>query len=84
MQAGQVQHGLAQRLGRDRAGVDADPADHAPPFDHRDLPAELGGGDGGLLAAGAGPEHEQVDVIAGHEVEAMSENARSGALITLW
>ena len=27
--AGQVEHGLAQGLGRDGAGVDADPADHA-------------------------------------------------------
>ena len=33
--AGQVEDGLAQRLGRDRARVHADAADHVPPLDDR-------------------------------------------------
>ena len=42
VQPGQVEHRLAQRLGRDRAGVDADPADHVPRSTMADPAAELG------------------------------------------
>ena len=49
--AGQVEHGLAQRLGRDGAGVDAHAAEHWTLFDDRDRFAQLGRGDRGFLAA---------------------------------
>ena len=64
-EAGQVQHGLAQRLRRDRAGVDADAAHHVAPLDDRDPLAQLGGGDGGLLPARSRADHQQVVVVHG-------------------
>ena len=60
VEAGQVEHGLAQGLRRDGAGVDADPADHVPALDDGRPVAELGGGDGGLLAGGPGPDDDHV------------------------
>ena len=51
--AGQVEHGLAQRLGRDGAGVDAHAAEHRTLFDDRDRFTQLGCGDRGFLAARA-------------------------------
>ena len=60
---GQVEHGLAQRLGRDGAGVDADPAHHVAPLGHAHPLAQLGRGDGGLLPARAGADHQQVVVV---------------------
>jgi hypothetical protein len=48
---GQVQHGLAERFRRDRAGVDTDPAHHVAPLGDRHPLAQLRSGDGGLLAA---------------------------------
>nr|BFF21964.1 hypothetical protein GCM10025730_54850 [Promicromonospora thailandica] len=65
LQTGQVQHGLAQGLGRDGAGVQADTADLVASFDHRDPAAELGGRDRGLLPAGAGADHDEVEVVPG-------------------
>ena len=62
-QAGQVEHRLAQRLRGDRAGVDADPADHVASLDHGDAAAELGRGDRGLLATGSGPDDEKIEVV---------------------
>ena len=63
--AGQVDHGLAQRLGRQRAGVGAHPADHVPPLDDGDALAELRGLDRGLLSGRAGTDHQQVEVARG-------------------
>ena len=53
--AGQVEDGLAQGLGRDRAGVDADAADHVAALDDRRALAQLGRGDGRLLPPGPEP-----------------------------
>src|SRR4051794_30878842 len=54
--AREVHDGLAQSLGWDCAGVDADAAEHHAAFDHSDGFAELGGRDGCLLPAGAGAD----------------------------
>ena len=63
VQAGQVQDGLAQGLGRDRARVQADAADHVLALDDRHPPLELGRGDRGLLAAGTRADHQHVVVV---------------------
>src|SRR5690606_13718090 len=60
---GEVEDRLPQRLGRDRAGVDADAAHHAPAFRHADALAQLRGRDRGLLPARAGSDDEQVVVV---------------------
>ena len=61
--AGEVEHRLAQGLGWDRPGVQADPADHVAAL-HDSHPAlELGRGDGRLLPARAGADHQQVEVV---------------------
>ena len=64
--AGEVEDRLAQRLRRDRAGVDADAADHVPPLDDGSLLAELGRRDRRTLAARAGADDEQVVVRVIH------------------
>ena len=48
-EAGQVQDGLADGLRGDRAGVDGDPAEMAPPLDERDPLAQLRGLNGRSL-----------------------------------
>src|SRR6185437_1416971 len=60
--AGQEDNGLAQRLGRDRARVRADPAERLAAVDHGDAAAELGGLDRGALAARARADDEEVVV----------------------
>jgi hypothetical protein len=62
---GEVEDCLAQRLGRDRAGVDADAAHHVAPLGDGHAFAQLGCGDRCLLAAGPGADHQQVVVIHG-------------------
>ena len=57
-----VEHRHAQRLGRDRAGVDGDAAEPLAALDDGDALAELGGLDGRLLAARAGADDEKVEV----------------------
>ena len=73
-EAGEIEHRLAQRLGGDGAGVDADPADHVAAVDDGHPAAELGRGDGGLLAAGTGSDDEHVEV--GHP----PQSGRAGAV----
>src|ERR1039457_5154137 len=63
VQAGQVQDRLTQGLGRDRAGVQADAADHVLALDDRHPPLELRRGDGCLLAAGPRADHQHVEVV---------------------
>src|ERR1700722_7892793 len=67
VQAGEVQDGLAQGLGRDRAGVQAHAADHVLALDDRHPPLELARGDGRLLAAGTRADHQ--DVVVVHKVQ---------------
>ena len=57
-----VEHRDAQRLGGDRAGVDRDAAEPLAALDDGDALAELGGLDGGLLAARARADDEEVEV----------------------
>ena len=57
-----VEHRHAQRLGGDRAGVDGDAAEALLALDDGDALAELGGLDGGLLAARARADDEEVEV----------------------
>ena len=61
--AGEVEHRFAQRLRRDRAGVDADAADHALAVDDGDPPAQLRRSDGGALPAGAAADDEQLEFL---------------------
>src|SRR6185437_12008021 len=68
VQAGEVEHGLAQGLGRDRAGVQAHATEHLGALDDRDPFVELGGGDGRLLAAGTGTYDQQVEIVHGTSV----------------
>ena len=63
LDAGQVQHGFAQGFAGDGAGVGADAADDGVALDERDLLAELGGLDGGLLAGGTAADDDHVDVF---------------------
>ena len=63
--AGQlVEDRLAQRLGRDRAGVDRVAADAQPPLDDRDALAELGGLDRRRWPLGPGADDDEVEVHA--------------------
>ena len=52
--------GMQQRLGGNAADVEADAAQHRPAFDQRDLESEVGGAEGGGVAAGAGAQHQQL------------------------
>ena len=61
--AGEVEHRLPERLGRDRAGVQAHPADHVRPLHHGDLALQLGRGDRRLLPARPGPDHQQFTLV---------------------
>ena len=67
-QAGQVQHGFADGLGGDGAGVDADAADAVDALDERDALAELGGVERRLLPGGAGTDDHQIVMRMTHNV----------------
>ena len=58
--AGEVQHRLAQGLGRDGAGMDRDAADPPALLDHQHRLAELGGLDGGAPPGGAAADDDEV------------------------
>ena len=62
---GEVEDRLAQRLGRDRAGVDADAADHVATIDDADAAPELRGGYRRPLAARTAADDQQVVVVPG-------------------
>ena len=61
---GLVDHlgGMQQRLGGDAADIEADAAEHRPAFDQHHLGAEIGGAEGGGVAAGTGAEHQHFGV----------------------
>ena len=63
VEPGQVEDGLAQRLGRNGAGVEAHAAEHVRPLDDRHPAVELGSRDRRLLAAGARADHQHVEVV---------------------
>src|SRR6185312_13097024 len=56
-----LEHRLAQRLGRDRPGVDGHAAEAVAALGDGDLPAELGGLDGGALTTRARADDEEVE-----------------------
>src|SRR5690606_26118126 len=87
VETGQVEHGLTQGLGRDRAGVDAHTADHVAPFDDGDPLLQLRGRDGRLLPSGPGTYDNHIEVghtasvrAAGHPVKPSGRGARRGAV----
>jgi hypothetical protein len=59
-----LEHRLAQRLGRDRAGVDGDAAEALLALGDGHALAELGGLDRRLLAARPGSDDEKVELHA--------------------
>ncbi len=59
-----LQGGLAQRLGRDRPGMDRDAAEPVAALRDGDALAELGGLDGRLLAPGARADDEKIEFHA--------------------
>ena len=64
LEAGEVERGLAQRLGGNAAVGDHDPTRVRPPLDHRDALAEVRGLGRGLLARRTGAEHHEVVAFA--------------------
>ena len=62
--AGQVDDCFSERLGRDRSGVHAHAADHGAALDHGHCSSELRRLDSRALTGRAGPDHDEVDVVA--------------------
>ena len=56
---------VQQRLGRDAAHVQADPAEGGPLINQDDLLTEVGGAERGRVAAGPGAQHQHVGVQIG-------------------
>ena len=57
---------MQQRLGGDAADIEADAAEHRPAFDQHHPGAEIGGAEGGGIAAGTGAEHQNLGMqVAG-------------------
>src|SRR5262249_47123900 len=73
-EAGQVQDGLADRLRRDRSGVDGHASEMPVPLDERRATAELRGLDRGLLPGWARTDDEQLEV----EVHDVAQFAKRG------
>ena len=65
LESREEERGLAQRLGRNRPGVDGGAAGLRGALDEADALAEIGGLRGALLAGGAGTDDDQVEVF-GH------------------
>ena len=63
---GQQFAGVEERLARDAAFVETNPAEGGAALDHRHLLAELGGAQGGNVAAGAGADNDQVEEVGIH------------------
>ena len=61
--AGEVERGLAQRLGGDGAGVDHRAARLGRALDDADALAEVRRLSGALLAGGAGADHDEIEVV---------------------
>ena len=65
-ESGKVKRRFAQRLTRDRAGVDAGATDHRLVLSNSRPLAELGGLDRGALPGRAGADDEEVVIVIGH------------------
>jgi hypothetical protein len=61
--AGQIEHGFAQRFGRDRSGMHGNAADPAAFFNHQHRLAEFGKLHGGAAPGRAGADHQHVIVV---------------------
>src|SRR5205085_5495009 len=55
---------MKQRLGRDAADVEASPAERLTTFGARSLETELRSADRSNVAAGAGADHQDVEIVA--------------------
>ncbi|VAZ59921.1 hypothetical protein LAUMK7_02354 [Mycobacterium kansasii] len=77
--AGEVEHRLAQRLRWDGAGVDADAAQHSATLDDRNGFAQLGRGNGRLLAAR--PRAENHHVVLAHRPHEIDSRTHSGDFV---
>ena len=64
--ATEIKHRFAQRLARDRAGVNAHPADRALAIDDGNFPSQLRGADRALLACGTAADDDQVIFVGIH------------------
>ena len=58
--AGEIEHGLAQRLRRDRAGMNRNAADPATLLDDENRLADLGGLNGGPATGGTAADDDQI------------------------
>ena len=67
--------GVEEGLGGDAADVEADAAERGPALDQGGGPAEVGGPEGGRVAAGAGPEHEEFGL--GHHSTSRRTSSRT-------
>src|SRR5262249_9064101 len=71
---------VEERLRGDAADVEAGAAERAILLDARHLHAELGGADGGRVAAGARPDHDEVE--ATHQISSISRAGSSSRSFT--
>ena len=68
---------LAERLARDRAGVDAHAADDRALLDNRDPLVELRALDGGPMSGWTRADDEQIVVVLRHRPHLKGDSARS-------
>jgi hypothetical protein len=81
LDSGEIEDRLAQRLRRDRTGVEADAAHHLLAVDDRDALADLRRGDGALLPGRARPDDDEVVLVGFQQIAPHgSLTGRSAAL----
>ena len=69
---------VQQRLRRNAADIQADTAERRPALDQRYLHAEIGGTEGCGIAARAGTEHDDVEVVSGRPLETRARDSGFG------
>ena len=67
--AGQVEDGLAHRLARNRADVDADAAEDRLALDHDDALAQLGALDSGVMSGWPGAYDREIEIKSRHRID---------------
>ena len=73
---------VEQRLGRDAAHVQTDPAEAGVAFDQHDLLAQVGGAEGGGIASGTGAQHDHLAVlVARARLGALGRLRRGGVVL---